>query len=86
MLFRSSAVSDQDVKVAQALAQQQRCQATLLERERKVAAISQLLERRQLEVLRQQARQEQKATDELAARQHGASIWRSEAGGPPSVS
>ena len=42
-----SAVSDQDVKVAQALAQQQRCQATLLERERKVAAISQLLERRQ---------------------------------------
>ncbi|MEY4765342.1 MAG: flagellar export protein FliJ [Pseudomonadota bacterium] len=80
-----SAVSDQDVKVAQARARQERCQAALLERERKVAAIAQLLERRQAERQRQQARQEQKATDELAARQHRAAPWHGDPSGPPTV-
>jgi flagellar FliJ protein len=85
MLRLGDAVSDQDVKVAHARAFEVRCKATLLERERKVAAITQLLERRQLEWQRQQERQDQKATDELAARQHRASPWRGDAGGPPTV-
>lgn len=79
------ALEDQDDKVVQARAQQAQAQATLLERERKVAAIAQLLERRQTEWQRQQARQEQKATDELAARQHRANPWPGEAGGPHTV-
>ncbi len=86
MLRLGDAVSDQDVKVAQARALEERCQANLLEHERKVAAIAQLLERRQLEWQRQQARQEQKATDEQAARLRHANPWRTDLGGPPSVS
>ncbi len=85
MLRLGDAVSDQDVKVAHARAFEERCKVTLMERERKVAAITQLLERRQSEWQRQQERQEQKATDELAARQHRASPWRGDAGGPPTV-
>jgi flagellar protein FliJ len=86
MLRLGDAMKDQDVKVAQARALQERCQAALLERERKVAAIEQLLQRRQNEWQRAQDRQEQKATDEVAARQHRASPWRGDAGGPPTVS
>jgi flagellar FliJ protein len=85
MLRLGDAMKDQDVKVAQARALQERCQAALLERERKVAAIVQLLQRRQTEWQRAQDRQEQKATDEVAARQHRASPWFGDAGGPPTV-
>ncbi len=81
-----AAVQDQDVKVDQASAQMARSQAALLERERKVAAITQLMERRQSEWQRQQDRQEQKATDELAARLHRTQGWGGEASGPPTVS
>ncbi len=86
MLRLGDAMKDQDAKVAQARALQERCQAALLERERKVAAIVQLLQRRQTEWQRGQDRQEQKATDEVAARQHRASPWHGDAGGPPTVS
>jgi flagellar FliJ protein len=41
---------------------------TLIDLETRVAAITQLIERRRLEVSRSQQRQEQKATDEQAAR------------------
>ena len=86
MLRLSDAVSAQDAKVAHARVAQQHCQAALLERERKVAAIAQLLERRHAEWMRAQARQEQKATDELAARQFRASPWGADAGGSPKAS
>lgn len=46
----------------------ERCRAELIERERKVAAVTQLLERREKEQLQKEVRREQKATDELAAR------------------
>jgi len=81
-----TAVQDQDVKVDQARAQMERSQAALLERERKVAAITQLMERRQSEWQRQQDRQEQKATDELAARLHRTQNWAGDTSGPPTVS
>ena len=64
----AEAVSDQDKRVEQAHLYMERCREQLIERERKVAAVAQLLERRQAETLRKQNRQEQKATDEVAAR------------------
>lgn len=62
------AVSEQDRRVGNTEQQVTRARALLIERERRVAAVSQLIERRQAEVLQKQARQEQKATDEMAAR------------------
>lgn len=62
------AVSDQDHRVEQARLYMERCRAQLMERERKVAAVTQLMDRRQAELQRKQDRQDQKATDEVAAR------------------
>ncbi len=62
------AVQDQDKRVEQARAYMERCRQDLIERERKVAAIEQLMERRQTEARLKQDRQDQKATDEMAAR------------------
>ncbi|MFT3856586.1 MAG: flagellar export protein FliJ [Aquabacterium sp.] len=64
----ADAVSDQDKRVEQARVYMERCREQLIERERKVAAVSQLLERRQAELLLAQNRRDQKATDEMAAR------------------
>lgn len=62
------AVSDQDKRVEQARLYMERCRTLLMERERKVAAVTQLMDRRHAEVLLKQNRQDQKATDEVAAR------------------
>lgn len=62
------AVSEQDRRVTMTEQQLARCRAQLIERERRVAAVSQLIERRQAEMQLKQNRQEQKATDEQAAR------------------
>ena len=62
------ALSEQDRRVGHAAQQVARARALLIERERRVAAVSQLIERRQAELMQKQARQEQKATDEMAAR------------------
>jgi len=64
----AEAVSDQDKRVELARAYMERCREQLIERERKVAAVAQLMERRHAEVLLKQNRQDQKATDEVAAR------------------
>ncbi len=62
------AVQDQDKRVEQARAYMERCRQDLIERERKVAAIEQLMARRQAEIRLREDRQDQKATDEMAAR------------------
>jgi flagellar FliJ protein len=64
----AEAVSDQDKRVEQARVVMERCREQLIERERKVAAVSQLMDRRQAELTMAQNRREQKATDEVAAR------------------
>ena len=46
----------------------ERCRAMLIERERKVAAVSRLIERRGQEQSLKDQRRDQKATDEMAAR------------------
>jgi flagellar protein FliJ len=68
MLRLGDAVSDQDKRVEQARVYMERCREQLIERERKVAAVGQLIERRQAEQLLAQNRREQKSTDEMAAR------------------
>ncbi|MBH2016929.1 MAG: flagellar export protein FliJ [Burkholderiales bacterium] len=62
------AVSEQDRRVGLSEQHMARCRAQLIERERRVAAVSQLIDRRQAEAQLKQSRQEQKATDEMAAR------------------
>lgn len=62
------AVSEQDRRVDMAEQHLARCRALLIERERRVAAVTQLIERRRAETQLKQNRQEQKATDEQAAR------------------
>ncbi len=62
------ALSEQDRRVGMAEQHLARCRAQLIERERRVAAVAQLIERRQAELQLKQNRQEQKATDEQAAR------------------
>lgn len=64
----AEAVSDQDTRVEQARLYMERCRAELIERERKVAAVAQLMDRRLAELQLKQNRQEQKATDEMASR------------------
>ena len=61
-------VGAQDQQVAQAQALMERARLELVERERRVAAVSKLIEKRVLEQRTRQARQEQKATDEVASR------------------
>lgn len=62
------ALAEQNKRVDQAQGHVERSRAELVERERKVAAVEQLLERRETEAQLRQSRQEQKATDEQAAR------------------
>lgn len=62
------AESDQGLRVGQAQQQEARARALLIERERRVVALSQLIDRRQVELMHKQARQDQKASDEMAAR------------------
>ncbi len=62
------AIAEQDRRVEQTHAYMERCRELLIERERKVAAVGQLIERRQQEAALIQRRQEQKATDEMASR------------------
>lgn len=64
----AEAIADQDKRVEQARLYMDRCRALLIERERKVAAVAQLMERRLAELQTRQNRQEQKATDEIASR------------------
>ncbi|AWI53039.1 flagellar export protein FliJ [Aquabacterium olei] len=64
----AEAVGEQDRRVSLARANVDRLQAQLIERERRVAAVSQLIDRRHAEQQVRAARQEQKATDEMAAR------------------
>lgn len=68
MLRLGDAVSDQDKRVEQAKAHMERLRAMLIERERRVAAVGQLIDRRQAELQLKHDRREQKATDEVAAR------------------
>lgn len=68
MLRLAEAVSAQDGRVEQARVYMEHCKAQLIERERKVAAVTQLMERRRAESLLKQNRLDQKATDEIAAR------------------
>lgn len=62
------AMSEQDRRVDQTRLFFDQCRVQLIERERKVAAVEQLIDRRQLEMMRRQQKQEQKATDEQAMR------------------
>ena len=64
----SDAQTEQDRRVEQARVQMERCRLDLIERERRVAAVSQLIDRRHAEQRRVEQRQDQKATDEIAAR------------------
>jgi flagellar FliJ protein len=81
----AEAISDQDKRVEQARLYMERCKALLIERERKVAAVAQLMDRRLVELQTKQNRQDQKATDEVAARA-GRSGLGLVAGGSPLTS
>lgn len=62
------AVDEQANRVEQARTFLDQCRLQLIEREREVAAVGQLIDRRQKEKALGQQRQEQKATDEQASR------------------
>ena len=62
------ALGEQDRRVEQAAQQIERKRLLLVERERAVAAINRLIERRQQEAGLRAARADQRATDEMAAR------------------
>lgn len=64
----SDAQAEQERRVELAKQQVDRLRLELIEREKRVAAVSQLIDRRHLEQRRKEQRQEQKATDEIAAR------------------
>lgn len=64
----SDAESEQERRVEQTRLYMERCRELLIERERKVVAVGQIIERRQQEAALSQRRQEQKATDEIASR------------------
>jgi flagellar FliJ protein len=68
MLRLADAVGEQDKRVEQAQLYLVRCRVQLIECERKVAAVAKLIDKRQAEIQLRQNRQEQKATDEMAAR------------------
>lgn len=73
------AVGAQAQQVAQAQELLERSRAELIERERRVAAVSKLIDKRLLEVRERQAKQEQKAMDEMASR--AARLTSSQLGG-----
>lgn len=64
----TDAQTEQDRRVEQARERLDRLRTELIDREKRVAAVSQLIDRRALEQRRKEQRQEQKATDEIAAR------------------
>lgn len=68
MARMSEAEVEQQRRVEQSKVTLERCRLHLVERERKVAAVSQLVDRRAKEYQRSENRKDQKATDELAAR------------------
>ncbi|RZL03305.1 MAG: flagellar export protein FliJ [Rubrivivax sp.] len=75
------AVAEQDKRVAQAAQAMEHCRLQLIERERKVAAVGQLIDRRVLEAAQREQRRDQKATDEQAARAGRGSPLSSSFGG-----
>jgi flagellar FliJ protein len=72
MTRMADAESEQQRRTEAARVYMERCQAVLLERERKVAAVDKLLDRREKEQFLREQRRDQKATDELAARLYAA--------------
>jgi len=64
----AEAEAEQERRCTQVQQAMERCRAQLIERERKVAAVTQLIERRATEQQLRQQRRDQKATDEIAAR------------------
>lgn len=76
----SEAEVEQQRRIEQAHSHVERCRALLIERERKVAAVSKLIERRASEHALKEQRRDQKATDETASRLH-----TSNRGGPLSA-
>lgn len=78
------AVSEQDKRVGQAAHVMEQCRLQLIERERKVAAVGQLIDRRHNEQALRVQRQEQKTTDEQASRAGRGSPLSSSFGAAPS--
>lgn len=68
MVRIGEAVTAQDLQVAQAQQWLERSRQELIERERRVAAVSKLIDKRLMEKQAALARQEQKAMDEMASR------------------
>jgi flagellar FliJ protein len=66
----SEAEVEQARRVEMALSSLERLRAVLIERERKVAAVTKLMERRASEQSLKEQRRDQKATDEMASRLH----------------
>ncbi|MFZ4550861.1 MAG: flagellar export protein FliJ [Aquabacterium sp.] len=64
----ADAVTEQDNRLAQAEQMLERSRLELIERERKVAAVSKLIDKRVLEAQARVNRQDQKAMDEMASR------------------
>jgi flagellar protein FliJ len=69
----SEAEAEQQRRVEHCKVTLERCRLHLMERERRVAAVSTLMDRRAREVQRAENRKDQKATDEIAARLGGSS-------------
>lgn len=65
------AIAEQDIAVERTKALLDSARAVLQAREQRVAAVSQLIDRRKREAAAIESRREQKATDEMAARRHG---------------
>lgn len=80
MTRMSEAEAEQQRRLEQAQSHLDRCRAMLLERERKVAAVTKLMQRRAGEHALKEQRRDQKATDETASRLH-----TSNRGGPLSA-
>ncbi len=80
MARMSEAELEQQRRLEQAQSHQERCRVMLIERERKVAAVSKLMQRRADEHALKEQRRDQKATDETASRLH-----TSNRGGPLSA-
>jgi flagellar protein FliJ len=80
MTRMSEAEAEQQRRVEQSLSHLERCRAMLIERERKVAAVTKLMQRRAGEHALKEQRRDQKATDETASRLH-----TSNRGGPLSA-
>ncbi len=72
MTRMSEAELEQQRRAEQAHSYLERCRTLLIERERKVTAVTRLMERRAGEMLLKEQRRDQKATDEVAARLHAA--------------